>query len=197
MCAKEVKRPPAMPAKMAACGSYAPFAAGQPSEPQPTDRNRKRSDRSAFHQPLFQLQRRRNALLHAQRSCAAAPHRSPASACEPHQSRAQSSFKVPWDRTTCTSCSPAPRRYPPLPQTPPQSRLRFCGERQPRQPRSPHSLSSSPLCHSRVFVTAFVKHVSLSECRFPFCGARSATQQLTPLPHGRGSGGVPQQAAGD
>ena len=125
MCAKEVKRPQATPAKMAASGSYAPFAAGQPSEPQPTDRNRKGIGRSAFHLPLFQLQRRRNALLHVQRSCAAAPHRSPAPPSEPHQSQPQSSFKVPWDRTTCTSCSPASRRYPPLPQTPPQSRLRF------------------------------------------------------------------------
>ena len=125
MCAKEVKRPQATPAKMAACGSYAPFAAGQPSEPQPTDRYRQRSDRSAFHQPLFRLPRRRNALLHVQRSCAAAPHRSPAPPSEPHQSQPQSSFKVPGDRTACPSCSPAPRRYPPLPQTPPQSRLRF------------------------------------------------------------------------
>ena len=33
----------------------------------------------------------------------------------------------------------------------------FCGERQPQQPRSPHSPASSPLCHSRVFVTASMR----------------------------------------
>ena len=64
-----------------------------------------------------------------------------------------------------------------------QSRFRngFCAQ----------SLFVRELCRS-------LKHVSLSECRSPFCGARSATQQLTPLPHGRGFGGVPQfRAAGD
>ena len=125
MCAKEVKRPQATPAKMAASGSYAPVASPQPSEPQPMRERLPGSGRSAFHQPLFQLQRRRNPQKLAGAASRAAPHRSPAPRSEPHQSQPQSSFKVPWDRTTCTSCSPASRRYPPLPQTPPQSRLRF------------------------------------------------------------------------
>ena len=77
---------------------------------------------------------------------------------------------------------------------PPQRRFRrrrrnldfeFCGERQPRQPRSPHSLSSSPLCHSRVFVTSFV--TSTFHCRNvapPFAERGARRNNLPPcLPH--------------
>ena len=59
----------------------------------------------------------------------------------------------------------------------------FCGERQPRQPRSPHSLSSSPLCHSRVFVTSFV--TSTFHCRNvapPFAERGARRNNLPPCP---------------
>ena len=68
----------------------------------------------------------------------------------------------------------------------------FCGERQPRQPRSPHSLSSSPLCHSRVFVTSFV--TSTFHCRnvAPPFAERGARRNNLPLcPTGGGLGVSP------